>query len=79
MARWGGWPAWMPVLLKTLGAMPAPAPNRTSISFLLLGEAPPPTPLPPSVRFYRLTLAELTASIHPLACSLGDGKDVTKE
>jgi len=74
IARWGGWPAWMPVLLKTLGAVPRPGPNGTSITFLLLGEAPPASPLPPSVQFHRLTLGGLVRSLLPLGCSLDDGQ-----
>ena len=35
VGRWGGWPAWTPVFLRTLAANP-------TISFLLLSEEPPP-------------------------------------
>jgi hypothetical protein len=78
IARWGGWPAWMPVLLKTLGAVPSPGPNRTSITILLLGEAPPATPLPPCVRFHLLTLGALVRSLRPLGCSLDDGQSCAR-
>lgn len=37
VARWGGWPAWTPLLLKTLGAT-ANASTGTNLTFLLVSE-----------------------------------------
>lgn len=57
VARWGGWPAWTPLFLRTLGANP-------TVDFMLLSDATPaPLPLPANVRLYRVTLAQLLARL----------------
>ena len=52
LSRWGSWPAWTPLLLHTLRAVPA-------ITFLLITDALPGVPLPPNVQLFNLTTAEL--------------------
>ena len=54
VGRWGGWPAWTPVFLRTLAANP-------TISFLLLSEEPPPNvgAMPANVEHHAWTLEAL--------------------
>ena len=54
VGRWGGWPAWTPVFLRTLAANP-------TISFLLLSEEPPPNvgAMPANVEHHAWTLEQL--------------------
>lgn len=54
VGRWGGWPPWTPLLLRTLAANP-------TVTFLLLSEEPPPNVdvLPPNVEHHTWTLEAL--------------------
>ena len=53
IGRWGRWPPWTPLLLRSLGANP-------TITFILLSDEPPRwTPLPANVVFHRCPLGEL--------------------
>ena len=53
IARWGSWPLFTPLLLKTLGL-------NSAIDFVLLSDVVPPFLLPANVQFRRITLNELT-------------------
>ena len=54
VARWGGWPSWMPLFLHTLRHNP-------TVDFHLLSDVPPPAtaPLAPNVRYHAWSLEEL--------------------
>ena len=54
VARWGGWPSWMPLFLHTLRHNP-------TVDFHLLSDVPPPAtaPLAPNVRYHAWSLDEL--------------------
>jgi len=54
VSRWGGWPAWSPLLVHSFSMNPA-------VTFLLVGDVGPALDLPPNVIFVPCTLAELTA------------------
>lgn len=52
IGRWGGWPPWMPLLLRTLATNPA-------INFFLLSDSPPLQTLPSNVAFQNCPLSAL--------------------
>ena len=54
VARWGGWPSWMPLFLHTLRHNP-------TVDFHLLSDVPPlaTAPLAPNVRYHAWSLDEL--------------------
>ena len=50
--RWGSWPGWMPLVLKSLS-------HNTWAHFILLSEAPPRALLPANVIFHNLSIESL--------------------
>eukprot|EP00965_Chrysotila_dentata_P248463 6208347-Pleurochrysis_carterae.AAC.1 len=55
VARWGGWPSFTPLLIKSIAA-------NDLVEFMLLGETKPEgLPLPRNVAFMQLTLQECPA------------------
>lgn len=55
--RWGGWPPWTPLLLRTMQHNP-------SVNFTLLGDAPPLVHRwPPNVRFHEVSLRTISARV----------------
>jgi len=52
MARWGEWPAWLPIVTRTLAANP-------STTFLLVGDRAPQQQLPSNARHVPCTLEQL--------------------
>ena len=67
VARWGGWPGWMPLFVHTLGA------NRGLVDFHLLSDVPPHGPLPPNVFFHSWTIAQLLERLRrTVGCTLTD-------
>ena len=52
--RWGGWPAWMPLLLRSLQT------QHPALAFHIIGDIRPETrPLPSNVHFHRIRPTEL--------------------
>lgn len=52
MARWGEWPAWLPIVTRTLAANP-------TVAFLLVGDRSPQEQLPSNARHVPCTLEQL--------------------
>ena len=52
IGRWGSWPGWMPLVLKSLSL-------NTWAHFILLSEAPPRALLPANVIFHNLSIESL--------------------
>ena len=52
VARWGPWPAWLPLLLRTYAA-------NYDVRFTLLGDTPPSLPLPKNVAYAHWPAAAL--------------------
>ena len=64
VGRWGGWPGWTPLFLRTLGSNP-------TIDFLLLSDRRPAALLPPNVRHVPLDLEALLARLRrTVGCTL---------
>ena len=56
IGRWGQWPAWTPLLLRTLAANP-------TVAFYTLSDVPPAPTLPANIRHISLTLPQLLARL----------------
>ena len=56
LARWGGWPAWLPLTLRGMATNP-------TVDFLLLGDRPVKHTLPHNVRFHSLRPAALVSRL----------------
>ena len=56
VGRWGHWPAWTPLLLRTLAANP-------TVAFYMLSDVTPAPKLPDNVRHISLTLPQLLARL----------------
>ena len=52
ICRWGSWPAWFPLVLRSI------EPNR-DFSFLLISDVRPDVPLPRNVHYHAVSLADL--------------------
>ena len=56
LARWGGWPGWFALILRTMELNP-------TVQFHLLGDKPPKTTLPRNTRFHRVRSSELVSRV----------------
>ena len=56
LARWGGWPGWFALILRTMELNP-------TVQFHLLGDKPPKSTMPRNARFHRVRSSELVSRV----------------